>query len=47
MLILIQKIEFKILLKILTFIIVINDFNLIIKSTVTNLKNIKNYTFHK
>ena len=45
--ILIQKTELKILFKTLTFIITINNFNLVIKSIVTDLKNIKSYTFHK
>ena len=45
--ILVQKTEFKVLFKVLTFIIIINDFNLVIKFTVTDLKNIKDYIFHK
>ena len=43
----IQKTELKILFKALTFTVIINDFNLIIKSIIMNLKNIKNYTFYK
>ena len=46
-LILIQKTEFKILFKALTLIITINNFTLIIKSTITDLKNIKINIFHK
>ena len=45
MFILIQKTEFKVLFKVLIFIIIINNFNLIIKSIVMDLKNIKNYAF--
>ena len=45
MLILIQKTKLKILFKALTFIIIINNFNLIIKFTATNLENIKKYIF--
>ena len=47
MFILIQKTKFKILFKTLTFIIIMNNFNLIIKSTVTDLENIKSYIFYK
>ena len=45
--ILIQKTELKILFKTLIFIIEMNDFNLVVKSIIINLKNIKNYTFYR
>ena len=45
--ILVQKTEFKVLFKALTLTVIINNFNLIIKSIVINLKNIKGYTFYK
>ena len=47
MFILIQKIELKILPKVSTFTVAMNNFNLIIKSTATDLENTKNYTFYK